>query len=376
MINEVNAEMFKSKDKNDTNNNNDGPSKDRPNNNETEEDENTPQESDKNAPKKGTLMLDATCTPADIAYPTDVNLLNEAREKLEDMIDTLHPHTGAKLKPRTYRQEARKRYLRFIKQRKPRKAAIRKAIGQQLRYVTRNIGHIDRQLEQTELSHLSRTQQTWLETIRELYTQQRQMYERKTKTIEKRIVSISQPHVRPIVRGKTNASTEFGAKVSISLIDGYAYIDKLNWEAYNEESLLIPAIKEYKNHHGYYPEAVLVDKIYRNQTNRRFCKRYGIRISGPRLGRPPKEMNPAILRQERRDSADRNAVEGKFGEGKTRYGLDRIMARLKGSSETVIAMAFFCMNISRRLRELFYRFLWLPENSVFLSFNFNLWVFG
>ena len=58
------------------------------------------------------------------------------------------------------------------------------------------------------------------------------------------------------------------------------------------------------------------------------------------------------LRMQARDSADRNAVEGKFGEGKHKYGLDRIMARIKESCETVISLAFLSMNINRRLREL------------------------
>ncbi|WP_144028461.1 hypothetical protein [Paenibacillus ferrarius] len=58
---------------------------------------------------KGTLMLDATCAPADIKYPTDLGLLNHAREILEDIIGVLHrPHVGAMEKPRTYREKARK----------------------------------------------------------------------------------------------------------------------------------------------------------------------------------------------------------------------------------------------------------------------------
>lgn len=57
--------------------------------------------------RQGKLLLDATCAPADIAYPTDLSLLNEAREKLEDIIDTLHaPHRGTKRKPRTYREKS------------------------------------------------------------------------------------------------------------------------------------------------------------------------------------------------------------------------------------------------------------------------------
>ena len=333
----------------------------------------TSEELEKN---KGIMLLDATCAPANIAYPTDVNLLNEAREKLEGMIDALHPQGYNGLKPRTYRQKARKDYLNFVKQRKPRKKAVRKAVGQQLRYVRRNIGHVDRMIEKFGMRNLSRKQREWLLTIRTLYQQQKQMYDTKTHSVENRIVSIGQPHVRPIVRGKVKSAVEFGAKVSVHMIEGYAFIDKIGWDAYNEEALLIPAIEEYKERYGHYPEAVLVDKIYRNRNNRRFCKKHGIRISGPRLGRPPKETDKAAIRQERVDASGRNAIEGKFGEGKTGYGLGRIMACLKSSSETVISMAIFCMNIRRRLRDLLRRFLQTFFSALFMAGSYDLEVAG
>src|SRR5699024_10970131 len=83
----------------------------------TENSDRTPD--DAIADNQGKLLLDATCTPADIAYPTDLGLLNAAREKLEHIIDVLHaPHRGEKKKPRTYRQKARKSYLSAAKQRK------------------------------------------------------------------------------------------------------------------------------------------------------------------------------------------------------------------------------------------------------------------
>jgi hypothetical protein len=200
---------------------------------------------------------------------------------------------------------------------------------------------------------LSPLQQQQLTTIRTLYTQQEQMHRTRTHTVENRIVSISQPWVRPIVRGKAKSETEFGAKVSISMINGYAFTDKLDWEAYNEASLLIPAVESYKETYGFYPEAVIADKLYRNRRNLAFCKERGIRLTGPRLGRPPKQPDNETKQQTYRDASTRNAVEGKFGEGKTKYGLDRIMARLQGTCETVISMAFLCMNINRWLRVLF-----------------------
>jgi hypothetical protein len=142
------------------------------------------------------------------------------------------------------------------------------------------------------------------------------------------------------------------------MINGYGFVDKTDWNAYAEESLLIPALRDYRRKYGYYPKAVIADRHYRNRKNLAFCKKWNIRLSGPRLGRPPKLTDRALKKQERQDASIRNAVEGKFGEGKTRYGLDRIMMRLQATSETTISMIFLCMNIKRRLRELL-AFLWL-----------------
>ena len=52
-------------------------------------------------------------------YPTDLSLLNEAREFSEQIIDKLYPKTDWKNKPRTYRVKARKAYLAVAKQRRP-----------------------------------------------------------------------------------------------------------------------------------------------------------------------------------------------------------------------------------------------------------------
>lgn len=89
---------------------------------------------------RGKIILDATCAPADIRYPTDLSLLNEAREKLDKIIDIVHKNLGKPGKrPRTYRKVGRKAYLGIVRNKKPSKKAIRKAIGQQLRYVRESV---------------------------------------------------------------------------------------------------------------------------------------------------------------------------------------------------------------------------------------------
>lgn len=329
---------------------------------------------------QGKLILDATCAPADIRYPTDLSLLNEAREKLDDIIDTVHKSLGKPGKrPRTYRQVARKAYLSIVRNKKPGKKAFRKAIGKQLRYVRRNLCAVDRLLAMAGNEHgLSRKHQETLNTIRTVYEQQHHMHTERTHKINDRIVSISQPHVRPIVRGKVTADTEFGAKVAISIVDGYAYVEKLSWDAFNEGKTLIESVECYRQRYGYYPEAVQADKIYRNKDNLRYCEQHGIRLSGPKLGRPPanKELHKEQKRLERQDASERNAVEAKFGEGTRRYSLARIMARLKETAESVICLQFLVMNLEHRLRVLLFYFLrhFFGCNPAF--FRPSLWCFN
>ena len=306
------------------------------------------------------MIVDATCTPADIRYPTDISLLNEAREKSEQIIDTLfEPLKGQRKKPRTYRQKARRQFLAYSKTRKSSARQIRKTLGQQLRFVRRNLNTIDQLAEHVPLTLLSRYQYRNLLIVHELYRQQQVMYDQRCHRISGRIVSISQPHVRPIVRGKASAPTEFGAKLSASLVNGAAFLDRLDWDPFNESGDLIGQIETYKQRFGCYPESVHADTIYRTRDNRNFCKKHGIRLSGPPLGRPPKktEENAQELKdrkkQQRQDELDRIPIEGKFGQSKRRFSLNRVMTKLSETSETAIAITFIVMNLEKWLQKLF-----------------------
>ncbi len=305
---------------------------------------------------KGKLIVDATCTPADIKYPTDLNLLNEAREKTEEIIDRLHScSTSPEKKPRTYRQKARKDFLRIAKTKQAGRKKIRQGVGKQLRYLRRNLAAISLMAQASLLVHLSRSQYRHLLVIHELFRQQQWMYENRSHRIANRIVSISQPHVRPIIRGKAGSDVEFGAKVSVSLVDGMSFVGRISWEAYNESGDLLDQIEAYRRRFGHDPASVHADKIYRTRENIRTCKSRGIRLSGPPLGRPRKvtDQNAEQLNQEkrvrRRDEIDRIAIEGKFGQGKRRFGLSRIMAKLAVTSEVMIMVSFMVMNLELAL---------------------------
>jgi len=189
----------------------------------------------KDAPTNhGQLIVDATCAPADIRYPTDVSLLNEAREKTEELIDELHaPLVGKEARPRTYRVKARRAFTAFARRKKPRRNVIRRRFG-------------------------------------------------------------------------------------------------------------------------CYPAPVHADKIYRTRANRAYCKQRGIRLSGPPLGRPPQHVSAADKKQATADEAIRNAVEGKFGQAKRRFGLGRVMAKLANTSTAQISLSFLVMNLEQALRRFFF----------------------
>lgn len=321
---------------------------------EKPEDEKDAREEESN---EGKLLVDATCVPADIAYPTDVGLLNKGREKTEKIIDELYEQVkGTMKKPRTYRKKARKQYLTFSKSRKPRKKKIRTAIRQQLGYIQRNQKHIEILAEKVGLEILTKKQYKELLVIEKLVRQQKEMYDSKTHKTADRIVSIEQPHVRPIKRGKASADTEFGAKISVAMKDGYSFLETLNWNNYGEGKELPKHIEEYKERTGVYPESAHIDMIYRTRENRKYCKERNIRISGPALGRPPKILNENTLeakahkKQIREDERARIPIEGKFGQCKRKYSMNRILTKLQTTSETTIALIILVVNLMKLLK--------------------------
>lgn len=294
-------------------------------------------------PNSGELIVDATACPQDISYPTDLNLLNDAREKSEKLIDILHRQAKLldkeTIKPRTYRKIARKEYLKVAQKKHKTKVEIRNALRKQLSYLNRNIRYIHHLLKHFERIPLKRKDYKYLLVIQTLYEQQKIMYDNRTHTIEHRIVSIHQPHVRPIVRGKTNAYVEFGSKIQMSIMNGITFLEDLSWDAFNEGTRLMSTVENYKKRFGHYPQKVFADKIYCNRDNRAKLKSLSITLVAKPLGRPSLAVDNHIR------PGDRNPIEGKFGQAKTAYGMNRIKARLHETSESGIASIVLVLNL-------------------------------
>ena len=335
------------------------------------DDEDAPPENvEETCENRGTLILDATCCPADIHYPTDVGLLNHARELVECMIDILYESVRDKMpqKPRTYREKARKEYLAYSKKRKHTTRETRMVTRGNLQYIRRDIHYVEQMMDLgASLELLGTDLYRKLLVIQELCRQQWEMYLQKKHQIEDRIVSIEQPHVRPIVRGKAGSPVEFGAKVIAGLVGGYTFLMKAEWNNYSEGKSLEQAVAEYHRIFGYLPKTILADRAYPSRENRIWCTSHGIRLSGPRLGRKSIEEKASEKKQIYQDGCDRVAIEGAFGVVKRRYGLNRVMTRLPDTSMTSIAMGFFTANMERKLRLLF-----APEFDWTLDYDFDL----
>ena len=306
---------------------------------ETAEEANDSDDDDKNS---GTMVVDATCAPSQITYPQDVSLLNQARECSEKIIDELH--VKGEQKPRTYRKKAHKDYTSYSRSRKPKAKQTRKAIGKQLGYLKRNISSIEKMIadgKQLPSKYIER-----FSTIQTIYSQQKEMFDNHTHSVKDRIVSLSQPWIRPIVRGKAKAKVEFGVKLDISVCDGWTRLERHSFDAYNESTGLQDMIEQYRKRTGHYPERVLADKIYRTRDNLSYCKQHSIRLSGPALGRPKKD---AVIdkKQNYIDECERVEVERKFSLAKRKCGMGMIVTRLKETTCHSIAMSVLLLNLRR-----------------------------
>ncbi len=320
--------------------------------------------SSESSENSGTLMLDATCAPQNIKYPQDIELLNETREKLEDMICRVSDEYGF-YRPRMYRKIARKDYLALAKCRKRGAKKIRKAIKKQLQYIRRDLGYIDNLVENNNVI-LSVHDAELLDTLKTVYEQQQYMFVNNTHSVENRIVSISQPYIRPIVRGKAKSPVEFGAKLDLSVDEtGMCRIEKLSFDAYNESAVLKTAIENYKQRTGHYPERVLVDQIYRNRDNIAFCNNLGIRLSGKKLGRPKKDADTKSERKTAyQDNTDRIEVERKFSLAKRKFGLGLLLTKRENTTKASIVLSIIAMNIDR-LAALLLRFIDFIKSFLF-----------
>ena len=161
---------------------------------------------------------------------------------------------------------------------------------------------------------------------------------------------------------------EFGAKLDISVVDGWTRLECCSFDAYNEAGNLRAMVERFCAREGHYPSRILADKIYRNRENLSYCKERGIRLSGPALGRPRK----AELRdkaQDYLDECERVEVERRFSLAKRKCGMGLVTAKLQETAAHVIAMSVLVLNLRKiqcALLQIFAALLavWMPQRKL------------
>jgi len=209
----------------------------------------------KESPNRGKLIVDATCAPADISYPTDLGLLNGARVHTEKILDILYKQIKEKTnkKPRTYRNLARKDYLAVAKQRRPSRNKRRQAIKKQLQYIKRNLAHIEQLIDSgASLECLNKKQYKTLLVLTEVARQQQWLFDNDKQSIEDRIVSLSQPHIRPYVARKSREKRRVWSKNISQLFRGICIFRPDDGNCFNESGDLKAQVEADHRFTGYY----------------------------------------------------------------------------------------------------------------------------
>ena len=221
-----------------------------------------------------TMYTDATCYESEMRYPTDAKLLWEGIEKSYATMCELSIRLGIH-RPRTKFLDVQKANLTYRKQRKHSRSQTRKItrrlldllgkILKEIREIERGNGNAENLLTVREKSDL--------EIITRIYRQQKNHFRNNDirESIPNRIVSLSKPHLRPIVRGKEVKSVEFGAKVNNILVDGISFIEKLSFNAFNEGTRLMHCLKMHKKLFGVEAKKVGGDTGYAGTENRDYC---------------------------------------------------------------------------------------------------------
>jgi len=297
--------------------------------------------------KDNEQQIDATVFPANVTYPTDTGLLENVRVWLVEKIREIEKKLKIKERARTYCRKAKAVYLKFQKKRKKKTKEIHKATKQILQYVRRNREQLKKLLERAgdfvdgEIAKIKEK----LKDAETIYRQQLEMHKKKVHSVEDRIVSFHKPHIRPIVRGKAGKDVEFGPKATVSLVNGYLFLDKFSTDAYNEGAVLSESLKLHEERFGKKPEVIITDKIYGNKKNREMLGEEKIKAALVPLGRKS-FASEKIRKWVKQKQRKRSQIEGFIGVSKVHYGLERLLYK---NEELNIRLGLIAMNLSTAL---------------------------
>jgi hypothetical protein len=287
-----------------------------------------------------TFYTDATCYESEMRYPTDQKLLWECCEKAYSIMcivcQRLEIH-----RPRTKYLDVEKANMGYVKQRKHSKSQQRKLTRRLIHLLGKILEEIRKMVcEHDDEEVLTVREKSTMDIITKVYRQQKNHFNSNDprESIPDRIVSISKPYVRPIVRGKEVKNVEFGAKCNNILVDGISFIEKLSFNAFSEGTRLEHCIKMHKRLFKVDAKKIGGDTGYAGTANRDLCRKLDIQTSFVKRGRPSAEKKEKDFVRQELARVRATAMEGSFGTQKEHYAMRRIKARKK---KTEILYIFF-----------------------------------
>ena len=253
-------------------------------------------------------------------------------------------------RPRTKYLDVEKANLGYAKQRKHSKSQTRGLTRRLLHLLGKVLKEIRKmEREHAEAEVLTDKERKTIDIVTRVYRQQSNHFEsgNPRESIPDRIVSVSKPYVRPIVRGKEVKKVEFGAKCNNILVDGISFIEKLSFNAFNEGTRLQHCVKMHKRLFGVDVKKIGGDTGYAGTANRDFCKENGIQTSFVKRGRPSQTAKEKDFVRQEFARVRATTMEGSFGTQKEHYSMRRIKARKK---ETEILYIFFGIHTANAVR--------------------------
>ena len=287
---------------------------------------------------------DATCYESRISFPTPVKLLWDCCNKTYLSYNAIKKQL--KQRPSRCNYEDRKKdFLSYQKTKKKTKRAEKKLIKKLLKFLLRLL-KLHQAIEKDKQVKLSLKQSAQMLTIIKVYEQQHSKVYGEVEQIKDRIVSLSKPYIRPIVRGKETKAVEFGAKVNKLQVDGISFIEHFSYDAFNEGTRLPNCIDL---HHQLFGKCThhSADKIYATNANRKYCRIRKITTNFEPKGKQKiqnieqnKTMR-AVLNKERG-----TRLEGSFGNEKNHYQLQKVNARNATTEKCWIFFGIMTANAS------------------------------
>ena len=294
------------------------------------------------------LVVDTTVMPVNIAYPTDINLLDKIRRKAVECL-TQAKDFGAKTY-RTYQRTARRLVITYQKIRKHTIKSRRKVQKKLLQFSGRNIEQLNDAVETAKGSSTPATKtkerfinkaEQFLQTANNILIQQKQIYH--NKKVADRIVSVHKTHLRPMVRGKFPVEVEFGPKILLNLQGDCLFLEDVQFNNVADSQLLGKSIEAYKERFGKIPTQLAADRGFWSKDNRQLAEDLGIKkIAIENKGKSNYLKDKPFKERLRRL---RCKIEAKISLAKRKHGLDRCLYGIEGGEEIWARLGLMTMNL-------------------------------